>query len=76
MNDIDKMTAREKEMYETPDDQWKGCGICEKCRRRKYCGKECSAHRRSMNYWIENEIVRRLMGGKTDEGREHRAEKH
>lgn len=66
MSGIDEMTAKEKEMYETPD-QWKGCGICEKCRRQKYCKTECSAHRRTMGYWIQNEIVRRLMNRRAND---------
>ena len=56
----DDLTAQEKEVYETPD-QWKGCGICEKCRRQKYCNTEWSAHRRAMSYWLQNEIVRKLI---------------
>lgn len=57
---IDELNAQEEEMYETPD-QWKSYGNCEKCRKQKYCNKECSAHRRAMSYWIQNEIVRKLM---------------
>lgn len=63
---INDLTAQEKEMYETPD-QWKGCGICEKCRRQKYCKTECSAHRRAMSYWIQNKIARKLMGRANDD---------
>ncbi len=62
----DDLTAQEKEMYETPD-QWKGYGICEKCRRQKYCNTECSAHRRAISNWILSEIFRKLMGRENDE---------
>lgn len=55
----DEMTAKEKEMYETPD-QWKGYGMCEKCRRQKYCKKTCSAHRNLMIYWIQKELFAEL----------------
>lgn len=61
MTDIDEMTAKEKEMYETPD-QWKGCGMCEKCRRQKYCKTTCSAHRRLMSYWIQTKLFAEMSG--------------
>lgn len=32
-----------------PNDQWKSGGICQMCRRRKYCKKRCTAHREFIN---------------------------
>ena len=31
------------------NDQWKGDGDCRKCRRAKYCKKQCRAARERMN---------------------------
>lgn len=62
----DDLTEQEKEMYETPD-QWHGYGICEKCRRQKYCNTGCSTHRRAMSNWIQSEIIRKLVRRVKDE---------
>lgn len=37
------------------DDQWKGIGNCNMCRRRAYCRKQCSANKKLMA-----EVVRKL----------------
>ena len=58
---IDEQTAREKAMYET-NEQWKGFGICEKCRRRSYCNKDCTAHKQR----LEQEMRAFLMRGGID----------
>ena len=58
---IDEQTAREKAMYET-NEQWKGLGICEKCRRRSYCNKDCTAHKQR----LRQEILAALMHGGID----------
>lgn len=45
-------------------DNWKTDGNCQKCRRAKYCGKICSAHRRSLENGIW-ETIKRDTGIKT-----------
>lgn len=45
------------------NDQWKHGGNCNHCRRAKYCKKECSAHKRFMQY-----VVRQLIANKMAEG--------
>ena len=60
MNMTTDTLMKEKEAYETAD-QWKGCGICEKCRRQNYCKTDCSAHKRYIAYMIKTELARRLL---------------
>ena len=42
-------------------DQWKRGGICEMCRRRNYCRKQCSANRKYASARIR-EYIRNKMG--------------
>lgn len=32
------------------NEQWKDKGLCNECRRKNYCGKECTAHKRRVKY--------------------------
>ena len=41
-------------------DQWKLDGICEKCRREKYCSKQCSARTRYGERLISGAINEKL----------------
>lgn len=38
------------------NEQWKTNGNCEKCRKRKYCGTDCTAHKRRMERYLKNVI--------------------
>lgn len=46
------------------EDQWKEQGDCEKCRRQKYCKKECKAHIRA-NYELWYGFTKREMDKRT-----------
>lgn len=41
-------------------DQWKQGGDCEKCRRRKYCNKSCTMHKKRVDAIVMNEIAKRM----------------
>lgn len=34
------------------NEQWKSGGDCEQCRRRNYCSKECTEHKKMLNELI------------------------
>ena len=42
------------------DEQWKNGGICSKCRKQAYCGKECTAHKRRVTYEVKNYIREKM----------------
>lgn len=44
------------------NEQWKSDGDCNICRRRTYCNKDCSAHRRGINRIISNAFVNSVAG--------------
>ena len=43
------------------NEQWKGEGICAKCRRLPYCTKECTAQQRRRKK-MERQLMRRKNG--------------
>ena len=40
------------------NEQWKSGGDCSKCRRKKYCKKECSEHKRLVNRVIRQSAAK------------------
>jgi len=47
-------------------DQWKRGGNCNNCRRAKYCKKQCSEHKRFMQYVIQQRILNSQAGKMMD----------
>ena len=48
-------------------EQWKTDGICEKCRREKYCSKPCTACKRRTKFHLNRTVAEtmvRMMFGK------------
>ena len=46
------------------NEQWKTDGICEKCRRNKYCSKRCKANQNRTNAEIVSAIYEKTGLGK------------
>lgn len=44
-------------MIDSDSDQWLLNGKCSICRRRKYCGKECTASKRAKDAMIKQMIM-------------------
>lgn len=64
MIDVDKETEKEQQMFET-NEQWKGYGICEKCRRVSYCNKDCSARKAHIASLVLARAAKRFMSKKS-----------
>lgn len=44
--------------YTLDNERWKTDGDCSKCRRAKYCSKDCTARKRRMRAFISEAIVK------------------
>lgn len=41
-------------------EQWKESGFCYECRKRSYCGTECSAHKRRVRFELDKLITHEM----------------
>lgn len=56
-------------MKPNENEQWKpgNNGVCNVCRRQRYCGSECRNHKAKVNSIIRNKVVEIITRGKGDE---------
>lgn len=48
-------------------DRWLTDGDCSKCRKKDYCGTECTASKRAINAFIRDRIRKKLRSDKIEE---------
>jgi len=41
-------------------DQWKRGGDCEKCRRKKYCSKACTMHKKRVDAIVMEAVAKKM----------------